>query len=126
VPRPEAAAGPADPIAPPAARPSIAESISESTIQAVSGGIDLIVGPFTRFQDLGAFVKALRALTGVEDVTMREFVRSVVRLRVRYAHTVALATRLQQLREFSPTILSATQTRVEVKVEPLDRSAPAR
>lgn len=89
----------------------------ESVIKAVAGGIEVVAGPFARFQQLAAFVKALRALSGVQDVTTRQFVRGMVHLRVRHSQTISLADRLLELAEFQPTIVSSTQDRIELKVD---------
>lgn len=88
-----------------------------SVIKAVAGGVELIAGPFARFQQLAAFVKALRALPGVHDVTTRQFVRGMVHLRVRHAHSMALADRLLELSEFDPSIVSSAQDRIELSVK---------
>jgi hypothetical protein len=89
----------------------------ESVIKQVAAGIEVVAGPFARFQQLATFVKALRALPGVQDVTTRQFVRGMVHLRVRHPHTTALADRLLELAEFSPEIVSSTQDRIELKVD---------
>jgi len=104
------------PIAPPLAAPAPTVE-QESVIKAVAGGIDIVAGPFARFQQLAAFVKALRAVAGVQDVTTRQFVRGMVHLRVRHSYDVALADRLLELAEFRPSIVSNTQDRIELKVD---------
>lgn len=98
----------------------------DSIIRAVAGGTEMVAGPFARFQQLAAFVKALRALPGVQDVTTRQFVRGMVHLRVRHSHAIALAGLLGGLTEFSPSIVSSTHDRIELTVEPPDDVPPAR
>lgn len=115
------------PPAPAAPAPTAPVATSaQSVIQAVSGGTELIAGPFDRFQQLAAFVRALRALSGVQDVTTRQFVRGMVHLRVRYADAIALTTRLEGMAEFQPEIVSSTPTRIEIRVSPPDDAPPAR
>lgn len=89
----------------------------ESVIREVASGTEVIAGPFARFQQLAEFVKALRAMPGVQDVTTRQFVRGMVHLRVRHPHTVALAERVMDLADFRPTIVSSTYDRIEIRVD---------
>jgi hypothetical protein len=89
----------------------------ESVIKQVATGIEVVAGPFARFQQLAMFVKALRALPGVQDVTTRQFVRGMVHLRVRHSHATELADRLLALTDFSPEVVSSTQDRIELKVD---------
>ena len=97
---------------------------NDELLQTVSGGIELVVGPFTRLQQLAAFTRALREMPGVEDVSARQFAKGSVHIRVHYADAIPLSNRLAQLREFSPSVVSASKTRIELKVEPPD-DAPA-
>ena len=116
------------PIAPtfeaaPAAAPVSQSAISiprESIIKAVAAGTEIVAGPFARFQQLASFVKALRAVPGVQDVTTRQFVRGTVHLRVRHSQTVDLGARIQDLTEFAPEVLSSAPDRIELRVEPTD------
>jgi hypothetical protein len=110
---------------PPPAAPRLAESAT-SVIQAVSGGVELLAGPFDRFQQLAAFVRALRALPGVQDATTRQFVRGTVHLRVRYADAIELSTRLAGMAEFAPEIVASSPTRIELRVRPPDDAPPPR
>jgi hypothetical protein len=113
--RPEATSGAeAASSSPPAPPPHIER---ESIIKAVAGGTEVVAGPFARFQQLAVFVKALRALPGVQDVATRQFVRGMVHLRVRHAHGTALADRLLELTDFAPSIVSSTQDRIELRVD---------
>ncbi|MBI3980284.1 MAG: hypothetical protein HY331_19080 [Chloroflexi bacterium] len=84
---------------------------------AIVGGIELVVGPFSRFSQLGDFLRALRALPGVESVMTRQFHRGILRLRVRYDNPIALATRLLDLSAFAPRIVSAGAARIELHVQ---------
>jgi hypothetical protein len=104
--------------------PEVVPARDDELLQTVSGGIELVVGPFTRLQELAAFTRALREMQGVEDVSPRQFAKGLVHIRVHYTDTIPLSNRLAQLREFSPSVLSATRTRIELKVEPPD-DAPA-
>ncbi len=97
-----------------------------SMILAVSDVIEIVAGPFDRFQLLAGFVKALRALRGVREVTMRQFVRGMVTLRLRYSDPIALVTRLEGLTDFVAEIVSSSQKQIEVRVRPRDDVPPAR
>ncbi len=106
--------------------PTVETHEDESVIQAVSGGTEVIAGPFARFQELAAFSKALRELPGVQTVTIRQFVRGLVDLRVRHSSTMDLAAGLLTLTDFSPSIASRTPSRIELRVGPPDDVPPAR
>lgn len=105
---------------PPATTPE-----DESVIRSVSAGIEIVAGPFDRFQHLAAFVKSLRGLRGVQDVTTRQFLRGMVHLRVRHSPGVDLPDALLTLTQFSPSIVSSTSSRIELRVEPSDDIPPA-
>ncbi len=119
-----------EPATPTTAAPPMAERAAptraETVIQAVSGGVELVAGPFDRFQMLAAFVKALRGLPGVQDVTTRQFVRGMVHLRVRYSDPISLTTRIAGMTEFAPEIVSSAHTRIEIRVRTPDDLPPAR
>lgn len=96
---------------------SITRSEPDSLIHAVSGGTEVVAGPFTRFQDLAAFAKALRDIPGVQSVTTRQFVRGTVHVRVRHSQGVDLADALLALTDFRPSILSSAAGKIEIAVE---------
>lgn len=128
---PPPTAAPSPPIAPapPPAVPTpatVETHKDESVIQAVSGGTEVIAGPFAHFQELAAFSKALRELPGVQTVTIRQFVRGLVDLRVRHSSTMDLAAGLLTLTDFSPSIASGTPSRIELRVGSPDDVPPAR
>jgi hypothetical protein len=128
-PAPVVTSGPAPAPSPadaPAVRMPLPLVDRESVIKTVSGGTEVIAGPFARFHQLAAFVKAVRALPGVQDVTTRQFVRGMVHLRVRHSHAVALDDRLGELTEFRTRVVSSTRDRIELTVEPPDDAPPAR
>ncbi len=107
------------PVAPPPAPEPIAPPAPierESVIKAVASGTEVVAGPFARFQDLAVFVKAIRALPGVQDVVTRQFVRGTVHLRVRHSRSVDLAELLHGLTEFAPSIVSDEDDRIELSV----------
>lgn len=106
--------------------PMIEESptVEDELLRSVSGGVEIVVGPFSRLQHLAAFTRALNDMPGIADVSARQFEQGMVHIRVHYSDDVPLVTRLVQLREFSPTVVSSTKTRIELKVEPPD-NAPA-
>ncbi|MDE3111893.1 MAG: hypothetical protein KGN00_06120 [Chloroflexota bacterium] len=97
---------------------------AESVIQAVSDGMEIVAGPFARFQELAAFSKALRELSGVQSVTIRQFVRGFVHLRVRHSSSLDLAAALLTLTDFSPSIVSSTASRIELRVASSDAAPP--
>lgn len=123
-PAPPPAFFPPRPTEPVPVEESPASAKNDDFLSTVSGGVELVVGPFSRLQHLAAFTRALQEMPGVADVSARQFERGLVHIRVRYADAVPLTNRLAQLREFSPTVVSATKTRIELKVEPPDH-APA-
>ena len=84
--------------------------------QTVAGGLELVVGPFSRFTDLAGFTRRLRELPGIQAVDTRHFFKGTVSLRVRYEDAVPLATRLAELEEFEPHVASATPSRIEVRL----------
>lgn len=94
----------------------------DELLQSVSGGVELVVGPFTRLQHLAQFTRAIQEMPGIADVSARQFEQGMVHIRVHYSDDVPLVTRLAQLREFSPTVVASTKTRIELKVEPPDRT----
>lgn len=96
-----------------AAEPQRAET---SVIKQVAAGTEVVAGPFAHFKQLAEFVKAMRALDGIQDVVTRQFVRGMVHLRVRHSHGSSFADRLLELSEFAPEIVSSAQDRVELKV----------
>lgn len=99
----------------PAPEPAKAE---ESPIRAVARGTDLVAGTFDRFQELAEFVKALRAIDGIQDVATRQFVRGIVHLRVRHSRASQLADLLPRLASFAFEVVSAAPDRVEIRVQP--------
>lgn len=80
------------------------------------GGVELVVGRFTSFSKLAAFTRALQALEGIDTVTTRQFYKNVVQLRVRYDGDVPLVTRLKELTDFAPVVVSASPTRIELRI----------
>lgn len=112
--------------APTAAPPQRVGVSAESIIKAVAAGTEIVAGPFARFQQLAAFVKALRAIPGVQDVATRQFVRGTVHLRIRHSQAIALTDRIREMTEFGPQILTDTADRIELRVELPDDVPPAR
>lgn len=92
------------------------EPAKPALAQTVGGGLELVVGPFTRFTDLARFTRSLRELPGIQAVDTRHFFKGTVSLRVRYEDAIPLATRLVELESFEPHIASATPSRIEVRL----------
>lgn len=97
-----------------------------AAMAAMGDGVEVVIGPFVRFSELGRFLRDLRAIAGVASVDTRRFVLGMVHLRVRYHDPVPLATRLADMREFSPTIVSSAPERIEVRIKAGESSTPAR
>jgi hypothetical protein len=69
---------------------------------------EVLAGPFERFEDLRAFLTALRAVPGVDRASTRTFIPGMVRISVRYAGATPLATHLEPLRGMAPTMIAGT------------------
>lgn len=80
------------------------------------GGVELVVGSFASFSKLATFTRALQGLQGIDTVTTRQFYKNVVHLRVRYDGDVPLVTRLKELSDFAPVVVSASPTRIELRI----------
>jgi hypothetical protein len=87
---------------------------------SIDGGVDLIAGPFARFSQLASFSRSVRELPGVISLDTRQFLKGAVYLRLRYEDPIPLSVRLAELSEFRPTIIEASPTRVELRVNPAD------
>jgi hypothetical protein len=87
------------------------------TERAMIGGVELLVGPFTKFTDLASLMSALRALPGVRSVATQRFVKGIAHLRLRYEDPVPLAARLKGLRAFGPRIVACGPARIEMRVQ---------
>jgi hypothetical protein len=69
---------------------------------------EVLAGPFTDFEDLRAFMSALRGIPGVDRVSTRRFMPGMVRISVRYAGATPLATHLEPFRGMAPTMIAGT------------------
>jgi hypothetical protein len=81
-----------------------------------TNSVEVVAGPFGRFSQLASFTQALSGVAGVSSVTTRQLYKGQVRLRLRYDGVVPLATRIAELHQFQPEILSAGPTRLELRV----------
>lgn len=98
-----------------AAEPAATDPARLTTTPRI-GGVELVVGSFTSFSKLAAFTRALQGLQGIDTVTTRQFYKNVVQLRVRYDGDVPLVTRLKELSDFAPVVVSASPTRIELRI----------
>jgi hypothetical protein len=87
---------------------------------SIDGGVDLIAGPFARFSELAAFTRAVRTLQGITSLDTREFLKGTVHLRLRYEDPIQLSVRLTELTEFRPSIIQASASRIELRVNLAD------
>jgi hypothetical protein len=89
------------------------------------GSIELTVGRFTRFSELGAFSETLSALSGVRSVVTQQFLKGMVTLRVNYDSPIELADRLRELRQLKPEVQETGPARLEMVVFAETRERPS-
>jgi uncharacterized protein with GYD domain len=87
------------------------------------GSYELVAGRFTRFSELGAFSETLQALPGVNSVTIQQFLRGMVSMRIQYDSPIPLLTRLQELRQFKPEVRAIGPAQFELLIFSESRGA---
>jgi hypothetical protein len=84
------------------------------------GTYEVLISPFTKFSQVGAFTRAVAAIPGVRRAQTRQFFKGTLHLKILYEGDVPLAERLTELASFQPRIAATNGNRVEVRVSPLD------
>jgi len=93
-------------------RPSMLATIGEMP----PGSYELVAGRFTRFSELAAFSETVQALPGIKSVTIQQFLRGMVSMRIQYDSPIALVNRLQELRQFKPEVRTIGPSQLEMLI----------
>ena len=101
--------------------PAVAESVREQVRDAEalpSGLVEVVIGPFSRYEQLSRCVEDIGGLEGVEDVRTREIVHGVAHMRVLCADPAALPAQILSVAGPDAVIRAATQGHVEIEIPP--------
>ena len=101
--------------------PAVAESVREQVRDAEalpSGLVEVVIGPFSRYEQLSRCVEDIGGLEGVEDVRTREIVHGVAHVRVLCADPAALPAQILSVAGPDAVIRAATEGHVEIEIPP--------
>lgn len=101
--------------------PAVAESVREQVRDAEalpSGLVEVVIGPFSRYEQLTRCVEDIGGLEGVEDVRTREIVHGVAHVRVLCADPAALPAQILSVAGPDAVIRAATEGHVEIEIPP--------
>ena len=107
----------------PAEDAAIMSSMSARLGDVPPGAYGLVAGRFTRFSELAAFSETVQALPGIQGVTIQQFLRGMVSMRIQYDSPTPLLTRLQELRQFKPEVREVGPAQYEMLIFAESRGA---